>query len=102
MVVSVLAALFLVSLVSGQHYLNLVSLGEHSKARCNDGTAAVYYRQPLDSPGTGARKLLLYLQGGGFCVPGGCDHRCRLKAGKRLQCLSLDTDLSAGVTRTGA
>ena len=56
-----------------------VSLEEHGKARCNDGTAAVYYRQPLDSPSTGARKLLLYLKGGGFCVPGGCDHRCGLK-----------------------
>ena len=83
MVLTGLSALFLVSLVSGQHYLNLVSLGEHSKARCNDGTAAVYYRQPLDSPNTGARKLLLYLQGGGFCVPGGCDHRCRLEAGNK-------------------
>ena len=98
MFVTALAALL--PLVSGQHYLNLVShniytistqylhyiytgmqvsLEEHDKARCNDGTAAVYYRQPLDSPSTGARKLLLYLQGGGFCVPGGCDHRCGLK-----------------------
>ena len=82
MVLTALSALVLVSLVSGQNYLNLVSLGEHSKARCNDGTAAVYYRQPLDSPGTDTRKLLLYLQGGGFCVPGGCDHRCGLKPEK--------------------
>ena len=59
--------------------LHLVSLSEHPLARCNDGTPAVYYRRPLSSP-RDTRKLLLYLEGGGLCVPGdpavSCAERC--------------------------
>ena len=62
-----------------ENLLHLVSLSEHPLARCNDGTPAVYYRRPLSSP-RDTRKLLLYLEGGGLCVPGdpavSCAERC--------------------------
>ena len=48
--------------------LNLVSLAAHPLAQCNDGTAAAYYRRPLNSF-EDTKKLLIYLQGGGMCAP---------------------------------
>ena len=51
-----------------QQLLQLVSLESHPLARCNDGTPAVYYRRPMDSF-QGPKKLLIYLEGGGHCVP---------------------------------
>ena len=48
--------------------LELVSLEADPLAVCNDGTPAVYYRPPLNKIGD-TKKLLIYLKGGGFCVP---------------------------------
>ena len=48
--------------------LNLVTLAGHPLAQCNDGTAAAYYRRPLNSF-EDTKKLLIYLQGGGMCAP---------------------------------
>ena len=64
----------------GPDLLELISLGDHPLAKCNDGTTAVYYRKPLNSA-QDTKKLLISLQGGGMCVPfvegHGCDHRCQ-------------------------
>ena len=48
--------------------LKLVSLEADPLAICNDGSPAVYYRPPLNISGD-TKKLLIYLKGGGFCVP---------------------------------
>ena len=48
--------------------LELVSLEADPLAVCNDGTPAVYYRPPLNKS-EDTKKLLIYLKGGGFCVP---------------------------------
>ena len=48
--------------------LKLVSLEADPLAICNDGSPAVYYRPPLNFSGD-TKKLLIYLKGGGFCVP---------------------------------
>ena len=48
--------------------LNLVKLEDHPLAQCNDGTTAVYYRNALNSD-EDTKKLMIYLNGGGFCVP---------------------------------
>ena len=48
--------------------LELTSLENHPLALCNDGTTAVYYRNPLNMD-TDTKKLLIFLQGGGMCVP---------------------------------
>ena len=52
----------------GENLLSLVTLEDHPMAQCNDGTPAVYYRKPLNTFQE-TRKVLIYLQGGGFCVP---------------------------------
>ena len=54
--------------VVGENLLFLVTLEDHPMAQCNDGTPAVYYRKPLNTFQE-TRKVLIYLQGGGFCVP---------------------------------
>ena len=54
--------------VVGENLLSLVTLEDHPMAQCNDGTPAVYYRKPLNTFQE-TRKVLIYLQGGGFCVP---------------------------------
>ena len=63
--------------------MDLVSLKDYPLAVCNDGTPAVYYRQ-LDNPERNSRKMLIYLKGGGFCVPFvpgfDCAHRCKNNA----------------------
>ena len=48
--------------------LELVSLEADPLAICNDGSPAVYYRPPLNISGD-TKKLLIYLKGGGFCIP---------------------------------
>ena len=58
----------LFSLTKGENLLDLVSLKAHPLAQCNDGTPAVYYRRPLNSE-QDVKKLLIYLQGGGMCLP---------------------------------
>ena len=67
----VLGVLLLVAGCSAQprsNLLNLVRLEAHPLAQCNDGTAAAYYRRPLNSFEV-TKKLLIYLQGGGMCAP---------------------------------
>merc|ERR1712172_190524 len=48
--------------------------------RCNDNSVATYYRQGTEL----GPKVLIYLQGGGFCVPSfglipafDCEQRCK-------------------------
>ena len=50
--------------------LELVSLQDYQMGRalCNDGTPAVYYRKALNDE-TDSKKLLIFLRGGGMCVP---------------------------------
>ena len=59
--------------------LERVSLQDYPLATCNDGTSAVYYRH-LESPLPDSEKMLVYLKGGGFCVPFvpgfDCEKRC--------------------------
>ena len=67
----VLVVLLLAAGCSAQprsNLLNLVRLEAHPLAQCNDGTAAAYYRRPLNSFEV-TKKLLIYLQGGGMCAP---------------------------------
>ena len=54
----------------GSNFLELVSLENYQMGRaiCNDGTPAVYYRNPLNGA-SDSKKLLIFLQGGGMCVP---------------------------------
>jgi len=58
--------------------LSQVSLSSNPLATCNDNTPAVYYRQEEESP---SNKFLVYLRGGGFCVPRvpgfDCETRCQ-------------------------
>ena len=48
--------------------LELVHLSDYPLALCNDGTHATYYRNQLNED-TDTKKLLIYLNGGGMCVP---------------------------------
>ena len=50
------------------NFLDLIHLDDHPLAVCNDGTTAVYYRKPLNSDQE-TKKILIYMRGGGFCVP---------------------------------
>ena len=64
----------------GSNFLDLVSLENYQMGRaiCNDGTPAVYYRNPLNGA-SDSKKLLIFLQGGGMCVPnlqGKARHTC--------------------------
>ena len=54
--------------MTGVNLLELISLSDHPLALCNDGTPATYYRNPLNDD-TDTKKLLIYLNGGGMCVP---------------------------------
>ena len=49
--------------------LDLVSLSSSPLAKCNDGSTAVYYR-PQGSSEEAGSKWMIYLKGGGYCVPG--------------------------------
>ena len=51
--------------------LDRVVLDSHPLARCNDGSPASYYRplQESASPALANKKMLIYLKGGGYCVP---------------------------------
>ena len=53
---------------SAENLLDRIQLDEFPMAKCNDGSTAVYYRKPLNSD-QDTKKLLIYLKGGGFCVP---------------------------------
>ena len=53
---------------SSENNLDLIQLENYPLAQCNDGTTAVYYRKPLNSD-QDTKKLMIYLRGGGFCVP---------------------------------
>ena len=59
--------------------LDRVSLEEYPLAVCNDGTSAVYYRHLENTDQN--RKMLIFLKGGGFCVPFvpgfDCTSRCK-------------------------
>ena len=53
---------------SAENLLDQIKLDEYPMAKCNDGSTAVYYRKALNSD-QDTKKLLIYLKGGGFCVP---------------------------------
>ena len=53
---------------TSENFLDLIQLNDHPLAVCNDGTSAVYYRKPLNS-NQDTKKILIYMKGGGFCVP---------------------------------
>ena len=57
--------------------LDLISLQNYPLATCNDGTPAVYYRHQDNFK----KNYIIFLRGGGFCVPFvhgmDCDNRCR-------------------------
>ena len=75
MYISLARILFLVTFSSSEvntrtsgNFLDLIHLDDHPLAVCNDGTTAVYYRKPLNSDQE-TKKILIYMKGGGFCVP---------------------------------
>ena len=53
---------------TSENLLDLIHLDDHPLAVCNDGTTAVYYRKPLNT-NQETKKILIYMRGGGFCVP---------------------------------
>ena len=53
---------------TSENLLDLIHLDDHPLAVCNDGTTAVYYRKPLNT-NQETKKILIYMKGGGFCVP---------------------------------
>ena len=53
---------------SAENLLDQIKLDNYPLAKCNDGSTAVYYRKPLNSE-QDTKKILIYLKGGGFCVP---------------------------------
>ena len=63
-----LCLLVYLSVIGAENLLDLVSLESHPLAQCNDGSPAVYYRKPLSSEAD-VRKLMIYLKGGGMCLP---------------------------------
>jgi len=77
--------------------LDLVSLSDYPLAKCNDGSSAVYYRPPI-SNNQNTKKMMIYLKGGGYCVPGSpltditnCNIRCQTEPS--LCTASTDPDL---------
>ena len=67
-VLSFFALSYQVNTVTSENFLDLIHLDDHPLAVCNDGTTAVYYRKPLNS-NQDTKKILIYMKGGGFCVP---------------------------------
>ena len=53
---------------TSENLLDLIHLDDHPLAVCNDDTTAVYYRKPLNT-NQETKKILIYMKGGGFCVP---------------------------------
>jgi len=85
--------------------LNRVVLSDYPLAKCNDGTTAVYYRAPVENS-QNPKKMLIYLQGGGYCIPGSplydvtnCDIRCTTE--NTLCTASTDPDLELTDTSLG-
>ena len=72
--------LFLAASTRPERLLTLSSLSEFPLATCNDGSPAVYYREPETGGEERPGKYLIYLRGGGMClpfVPGlDCEGRC--------------------------
>ena len=73
--------LLLVSTARSERLLTLSSLSEFPFATCNDGSPAVYYRDPDSGGEKRPKKFLIYLRGGGMCVPFvpgvDCEGRCQ-------------------------
>ena len=74
-IISLTGILFFVAIPShgvdtrtSENLLDLIHLDDHPLAVCNDGTTAVYYRKPLNT-NQETKKILIYMRGGGFCVP---------------------------------
>ena len=74
-IISLTGILFFVAIPShgvdtrtSENLLDLIHLDDHPLAVCNDGTTAVYYRKPLNT-NQETKKILIYMKGGGFCVP---------------------------------
>jgi len=85
--------------------LDLVSLSSSPLAKCNDGSTAVYYRPPDSSEEAGS-KWMIYLKGGGYCVPGSpltditnCNIRCATEPD--LCTASTDPDLDLAESGLG-
>ena len=64
---NVFLILFLMNSVTSERLLELTSLSEYPLATCNDGSPAVYYKEPDHLASSG--NYLIYLRGGGMCVP---------------------------------
>ena len=64
-------------LLRAKNILENISLKDYPLATCNDNTTAVYFRQTERSQ---SNKVVVYLRGGGFCVPRipgfDCESRC--------------------------
>jgi len=58
------------------------SLYSYPLAQCNDKTSAVYYRPPSMNQQSSVKKMLIYLKGGGHCVPGDGDNNCNERCTK--------------------
>jgi len=76
----IIKILLLTEIISCSEYtLEKISLEDYPLAKCNDLTTAVYYRHHKINQQS-SKKMLIFLQGGGFCVPGdgpeNCNERC--------------------------
>ena len=68
LLISLAASVLGIPARSKENNLDLIKLEDYPLAQCNDGTTAVYYRKPINSD-QDTKKLLIWLKGGGFCVP---------------------------------
>ena len=71
--------------------LSRVSLQDYPLAVCNDGSPAVYYRH-LDNSEQNYRKMLIFLKGGGFCVPFVPGFDCQSRCNNNADLCSARTD----------
>jgi len=76
LLISLAASVLGIPARSKENNLDLIKLEDYPLAQCNDGTTAVYYRKPMNS-NEDTKKLLIWLKGGGFCVPFLPGHDCK-------------------------
>ena len=75
--VPLLAVLVATATAADSHdlILNRISQTAFPNARCLDGTAPAFYFRPGRGV-TGARSLILFLEGGGWCYPDDIQQPC--------------------------
>jgi len=105
MIFGSIAIFLLIGVINcSEDILEKISLENYPLALCNDKTTAVYYRHPEISQHPN-KKMLIYLKGGGLCVPGdgysSCNNRCNVAA-PHLCTAMTDPTLDLGENNLGS